>query len=298
MNKKNTTTRRVAAWIGIIALIGLYVFSLVQAFVYNADSFQVFLYAVAGTITIPIVIWLFLWVYSAFTGKHNVASLDAMSSNLAHDERGNVIRKTPEGKIKTIIFDIGNVLVDFDWKSMFQSRGYDEAMTERIAKASVFASQWKEWDRGEWTYEEILDAFVSNDPEIETQIRDALRDMKEMIHLRPETLPWIHGLQDRGYQVLVLSNFSELALKDNEEAMAFLKDVDGGILSYRDKVIKPDPAIYQLLLQRYDLKAEECIFIDDTLENITAANKEGIHGILFDTRDHVVEQMHELGVDW
>ena len=61
-------------------------------------------------------------------------------------------------------------------------------------------------------------------------------------------IPWIQKLKSAGYQVLVLSNFSDKVKRDNEDAMDFLEYVDGGILSYRDGVIKPDPAIYRRCL--------------------------------------------------
>ena len=81
-----------------------------------------------------------------------------------------------------------------------------------------------------------------------------------------------------------------------ERFMTFLDYVDGGILSYRENLIKPDPAIYQLLMERYDLNPEESIFIDDTPQNVEAARKLGIHGIEFHTREQVLQEMAELGV--
>ena len=99
------------------------------------------------------------------------------------------------------------------------------------------------------------------------------------------------------YQVLVLSNFSDKVARDNPDALDFLEYVDGGILSYRDGVIKPDPAIYRLLISRYDLKPEECVFLDDTQKNLDAAEKFGIHTILFKGMEEAKERLRELGVD-
>ena len=63
------------------------------------------------------------------------------------------------------------------------------------------------------------------------------------------------------------------------EALNFLPAMEGGILSYKEHLIKPEPEIYQLLLKRYGLKAEESVFLDDTLKNVEAAEEQGIHGI-------------------
>ena len=73
--------------------------------------------------------------------------------------------------------------------------------------------------------------------------------------------------------------------------------MDGGILSCREKVIKPDAEIYRILLSRYSLKAEESVFIDDTGKNVDAAEALGIHGICFKSRKQAEEELRQLGVD-
>ncbi len=69
--------------------------------------------------------------------------------------------------------------------------------------------------------------------------------------------------------------------------------MDGGILSYQDQLIKPSPEIYRLFLKRYGLKAEECVFIDDTQVNITAALAEGMEGILFVTLEQTKQELQK-----
>ena len=73
--------------------------------------------------------------------------------------------------------------------------------------------------------------------------------------------------------------------------------MDGGILSYQDKVIKPMPEIYQLLIDRYDLKPEECVFMDDTPCNLEGAEKFGIHTIHFRTQAQAIEELRAMGVN-
>ena len=96
---------------------------------------------------------------------------------------------------------------------------------------------------------------------------------------------------------MVLSNFPEKMLRDCAEDMIFLKETDGGILSYQEKLIKPMPAIYWTLLDRYGLEAEECVFIDDTSVNIEAARRLGIHGIVFESREQVEKELNSLLTD-
>lgn len=110
-------------------------------------------------------------------------------------------------------------------------------------------------------------------------------------------ISWIKELKQKGYQVLVLSNFASKAFDDCQEVLDFLPFVDGGILSYRERVIKPEPEIYQLLIDRYQLVPEECVFLDDTLKNLTAAEAFGIHTIHFKNRELAVEELRKLGVE-
>lgn len=199
--------------------------------------------------------------------------------------------------IRNIIFDIGNVLTDFRWRGFYQDKGFDEAMVERIADATVRTDVWCEFDRGVWTEEQILDAFIQKDPDIEDELRRTFDNIKGMVTIREYAIPWLQELKAKGYHVWYLSNFSRKAEEECADSLAFLPYMDGGILSYQDKLIKPDHAIYELLLSRYGLKAEECVFLDDTLRNVEAAEEVGIHGICFDTKEQAEEELRQLGVN-
>ena len=198
--------------------------------------------------------------------------------------------------ITTIIFDIGNVLADFTWKEHYESFGYDDAMVERLAKATVMSPMWNENDRGVMTTEELLQAFVGYDPEIEQDIRKVLDNVKTMVVRNDYAIPWIQDLKGKGYRVLYLSNFSEKAEKDCAYALDFIPYMDGGILSYQEKVIKPMPEIYEILIKRYGLAPEECVFLDDTKANLDGAEKFGIHTIHFRNQAQAIEELRKLGV--
>ena len=119
-----------------------------------------------------------------------------------------------------------------------------------------------------------------------------------MVTPRDYAIPWVKRLKQSGYGVYYLSNFSRKAEEDCKDALTFIPFTDGGILSYRDKLIKPDPRIYELLLDRFGLKAEECVFIDDTMRNIEAGEACGIKGICFQSYEQVRDDLRKLGVEW
>lgn len=196
--------------------------------------------------------------------------------------------------IRNIIFDIGNVLTDFRWKEFLEDKGFDEAMVKRIAKASVQSTVWNEIDRGVWSMEELMQAFIRQDPEIEEELRRAYGDITGMVTKRAYAIPWIQELREKGYRVYYLSNFSEKAYEDCADALDFLPYTDGGILSYQEKLVKPDPEIYRRLLSRYSLEAQESVFLDDTAMNVEAAERLGIHGICFRTKEQAEEELRGL----
>ena len=198
--------------------------------------------------------------------------------------------------IRNIVFDIGNVLTDFRWKEFMQDKGFDGETVKRIAKASLESPLWGELDRGLWEEEKVLEEFIRRDPEIEEQIRFAYSDIHGMVTPRDYAIPWIRELKQGGYGVYYLSNFAERACRECREALAFLGETDGGILSCQVHLIKPEPAIYRLLLKQYGLNAEECVFLDDLPVNVEGAKAEGFAGIVFRSREQAVEELALLGV--
>lgn len=293
-NKEKTPAyKRILALTGIILLVGMYVALLILAILGSPNTYNLFLGCVAATVAIPIMLWILIWVIGSLTGRHTIASLDPMTSNKQHDKYGNVI---PDSEIDTVVFDIGNVLTDFAWREFIEKKGFDEAMAERIGKASVLSKDWVEFDKGNLTTKEIVDKFVENDPEIEEELRKTFPDLEDIIHKREEAIPWIRALKAAGYKVLYLSNFSEQALTGSPEAMKFLEETDGGILSYRDHVVKPGHEIYKLLEERYDLTPEKTVFVDDTKVNIEAALELGWKGIVFENFEQVNLDLQKLGV--
>lgn len=198
--------------------------------------------------------------------------------------------------IRNIVFDIGNVLTDFRWEGFLRDKGFDDGMIRRIAKASVAGPYWNEVDRGVWSTEKLLQAFIDLDPEIADELYFTFENIHGMVTRRAYAIPWIEELKAKGYRVYYLSNFSDKARVECAEALDFIPHMDGGILSYQVQVIKPDPKVYQLLLKRYGLTARECVFLDDSAVNVEAARAEGFAGIVFETKEQAEKELALLGV--
>lgn len=98
--------------------------------------------------------------------------------------------------IKNIILDIGDVLVKTNYNDFLKNKGYDKQTVARIARATYLSPVWKELDRGEWSFGEIVDGFVKNDPEIEKTLRHVFDDMKDFILAYPYAAHWVCGLRE------------------------------------------------------------------------------------------------------
>lgn len=183
--------------------------------------------------------------------------------------------------IKNVIFDIGNVLAGFVWREFYQSFDFDAVTQERLAAATVLSPLWDEIDLGSMTTEAIIQGFKENDPPMSDIIDLVFADISGMVARFDYAVPWLRELKEQGYEVYIISNISEKIVADCGEALDFLPLAAGIVFSYREKLMKPDEAIFQLFLHRYELKADECVFIDDQEKNIIAARAQGIEGILF-----------------
>lgn len=196
--------------------------------------------------------------------------------------------------IRNVILDISNVLVDYKLKEYLSDKGFSDDVIRRIIHASVLSPYWEPSERDELTEEEALTAFTSLDPEIGPQLRLAFSSIAGMLIPRPYAIPWVQSLKAAGLGVYYLSNYSRKAVRECPGSLGFAPYADGGLLSYQVGLSKPDPAFYRRLLDVYGLKAEECLFIDDTPANVEAAEALGFAGLVFTTREAADERIREL----
>lgn len=110
----------------------------------------------------------------------------------------------------------------------------------------------------------------------------------------PESVDMLRELKANGYKIYGLTNWSAETIGIAFERFDFFKEFDGIVVSGDEKLLKPDERIYKVLLERYKLKAEECVFMDDNPTNVEAAIRLGIQGIVFDNAAHVKEQIYGL----
>lgn len=196
--------------------------------------------------------------------------------------------------IDSIIFDVGRVLVGFGWDALIERLGYDEEIKKDLVEAMFLNPWWNEFDSGRYSTEEILGHFIERKPERKAQILEVFDHLDETIWLFDYAVPWIADLKKRGYKLYILSNYAEYTYNRTKDKMKFLPYMDGVIFSYRHKLIKPEPEIFELILSKYDIDPNRAVFLDDRADNIEAAAKFGIHTILFDSYENASHNLEKL----
>ena len=175
--------------------------------------------------------------------------------------------------VKKILFDLGNVF--FDWnpervlKPIFND---DERMNFFINNIS-FPLLDTRCDAG-ITIEIAVNDAIKKFPDFENEIKLYYPNHGNMVGgFFQKTVDIFYKVKELNYPCYILSNWSAETYEGMEQKYPFLKDFEGKIISGRDFLIKPDPAIYELAISRFDLVPQETLFIDDRLDNIEAAQK-------------------------
>ncbi|GHU42404.1 haloacid dehalogenase [Clostridia bacterium] len=198
--------------------------------------------------------------------------------------------------IKNIIFDIGRVLADFAWKETLTNLGIDKGDFTELSNATVKSPFWGEFDRSAESDEDILLHFIENAPHQEANIRLAWEHIQDMIHCYPYTYAWLQELKAAGYHRYYLSNYPRKIYEITKDEIGFIREMEGGLFSFDVQLIKPEEEIYLELLHKYNLKAEECVFLDDKAINIKTSESLGIAGIVFRSQEQAVKELRDLGV--
>ncbi len=173
--------------------------------------------------------------------------------------------------VKKFLFDLGNVF--FDWspeRILLPILGSEDKLKFFINNIS-FPLLDTRCDAGVKIEVAVKDA-IEKFPEFEKEIRLYYPNHRNMVGgFFQKTVDVFYKVKELNYPCYILSNWSAETYEGMEDQYNFLKDFDGKIISGRDLLIKPDPAIYELAISRFNLIPEETLFIDDRLDNIEAA---------------------------
>lgn len=183
--------------------------------------------------------------------------------------------------IKNIIFDLGRVIIDWNPHHLYDPYFGSAEKTDWFLQ-NICTGEWNTQLDSGVRFADGIKERIALFPEWEKEIRMYLDEWPKMINgLVPGTSDYVLELKNRGYKIFALSNWSDETfyyVRDFE----FFKYLSGMVISGYEKVTKPSPEIFNLLMSRYDLKASECVFVDDSQINVDGALFVGMQSIRFE----------------
>lgn len=186
--------------------------------------------------------------------------------------------------ITTIVLDMGNVCCVWDPKKI--ANAINAQYAHDIVTNLFQSDLWRQLDAGFIRLDEAR-KMLQNDPVLAHALDTWHHHFVEI----PETTQFIKNMKDH-YNFYLLSNCSE-AFYDYYKEKPIFQYFKGYYLSCDHHLLKPDPSIYIDFLKTYQLKAEECLFIDDVFENVEAARTCGMQALQFDYKKETLAQLFE-----
>ena len=204
---------------------------------------------------------------------------------------------TPVTNINTLVFDLGGVLIDWNPEYLYNKIIPDEK-ERRWFLSTICTPDWNEQQDEGRSLKEATEHLVGKYPEHEASIRAYYDRWKEMlggpIH---ETVEIFRQLKfHTSLKLYALTNWSAETFPVALELYEFLHWFDGRLVSGEEKIRKPFPEIYRLLIDRFAIEPAKAIYVDDNIRNVLPARELGFHGIHFRTPALFKKELEGLGV--
>ncbi len=200
--------------------------------------------------------------------------------------------------IKNIVFDLGGVLIDWNPEYVFlkEFRGDREKMNWFFN--TICTSSWNEEQDAGYSIEKATNERVAMFPKHERLIRMYYGKWEQMLGFEhTETVEILRRLHDsKEHSIYSLTNWSNETFPVALKKFPFLSWFKGILVSGDVGLKKPDPEIYKLLLDRYGLEENTCVFIDDRTENVKAASALGFSGIVFKNHTQLSKDLKKLNI--
>jgi 2-haloacid dehalogenase len=198
--------------------------------------------------------------------------------------------------IDAVVFDVGNVLLDWNPRHLYRKLFADEERMEWFL-ANICTPAWNlEQDRGR-SFAEAVRELVGRHPEWELEIRAFDERWNETVAGEIEgSSELLSRLKNKGVALYAITNFSREKFAQTLTRFAFMHEFEGIVVSAHEGLLKPDAAIYRLFLDRYRREASRCLFIDDSARNVEGARQVGMEAVLFSGAAGLVRDLEAFGI--
>lgn len=196
--------------------------------------------------------------------------------------------------IKNLIYDFGRVLVTYDFEHISSFGFASEEDLQAFVKIVSDPAFVRRCDLELIPFEDLIREMQQTYPQWKEQWQMFYdRYLEFVTGEMPGMRAYMTELKARGYKLYGLSNWCSTIYRVMKEYEIF-NLLDGFVVSSDYQVVKPDAEIYRVLLDKYELKAEECVFADDRADNVEAAQKVGMQAIVFTTTEAYKEALEPL----
>lgn len=199
--------------------------------------------------------------------------------------------------IETIIFDLGGVLIDWNPRYLYRTV-FESAETMEHFLEHICSPEWNEQQDAGRTLQEATEWLVDKHPEWENEIRAYYGRWTEMLSGPiPETVEILARIkQNKSHRLYALTNWSHETFPYALDNFHFLHWFEGVLVSGEEKLIKPDPKIYELILHKFEIDRSTALFIDDNIKNVKGAEAVGLRAVHFQSPAGLEEQLTAWGV--
>jgi len=198
---------------------------------------------------------------------------------------------------RVVVFDLGGVLIDWNPRHLYRKLFAGDENAMEVFLSEVCTVEWNERQDAGRTFAEAIDELLPRHADKIDLIEAFGRRFDEMITgVVAGTVDILADLKRAGVPRYALTNWSAETFPPQRDRFPFLSWFDGIVISGEEGVIKPDPRIFRILLDRYRIAPEEAVFIDDNPANAAAAAALGIYGIHFRSPDLLRRQLETLGL--
>jgi len=192
-----------------------------------------------------------------------------------------------------VIFDLGNVLITWDRRLLYEKLISDPVELQDFLDNVFTLDDNVELDRGT-PLPQVAAAVAERHPEKRDLIMAFAERWKETLGgVIESSVQVLEELSESGVTLYALSNWGRDTFASIEADYPFFECFDGMVISGREGVVKPDPAIFRILCDRYGFEPHDAVFIDDSGANIATAASLGFDALLFDRPERLRQQLIE-----
>jgi len=201
--------------------------------------------------------------------------------------------------IRTVIFDLGNVLISFIPSEFLKKKNYPLTIRNTILRDVFQGEEWKLLDNGSINVNEAIDSIALKSPLKREEIAFVFSFRREIMFPLDDNVRLLPALKKHGFGVYYLSNFPLDTFEEVRNDYYFFRHFDGGIISAEVKLSKPDVRIYNHFLDKFSLDPKECLYIDDIEENTMAAESTGMKTLLTNGSVKISDELGKiLGIEF